>query len=268
MSKICTNCGAQLDDSTLYCTTCGAQMSDATPEVPAAPTAPRAKKQKKLNMGGLMKQLKQLKKNPKMMAIVIAAAAALLILIVALIWDPLFNPWKAGIDNYFKLTIKGTTSAVTKAAPKEVFEYIDDQVGISQDEFKKDAKKYAKDASDSAKETYGDNAKITYKVVKSKKMTKDMISAYGEAMENSYDIDKNSVKQGYVVKIEYEISGKKSFYWGERVVYVVQIQSGIFSSGWYMVEGVDVNDEEPYGTIMAVSALQSTDTFSKKAEYK
>lgn len=259
MSKICMNCGNQLDDNTMFCTNCGAEVSAPAPAPEAAPAAPVEQK-KKLNVGELVAKAK---KDPKILIIACAAAVVILAVIIALLWNPIFNPWKSGLDNYVNLVIEGKASAVTKAAPKEVWEYIDDEAGISKDDFSKDKKDYAKDASEDAKETYGDNVKFSYKVIKSKKMTKKMVEAYGEGLENTYDIDADSVKAGYVVEYEYEISGKTSFTWGEGRAYIVRI-----GTGWYMVSSVDVDEEDPYCSILAVSALQSTETYGEEAEYK
>lgn len=260
MSKICMNCGAQLEENIMFCTNCGAEVAAAAPAPEAAPVAPVEQKKKGLNVGELVEKAK---KDPKILIIAGVAAVAVLAIIVALLWNPIFNPWKSGLDNYVNLAIEGKASAVTKAAPKEVWEYIDDEAGISKEDFSKDKKDYAKDASEDAKETFGDNVKFSYKVVKSKKMTKKMVEAYGDGLENTYDIDADSVKAGYVVEYEYEISGKTSFTWGEGKAYIVKI-----AGGWYMVSSVDVDEEDPYCSILAVSTLMGTETFADEAEYK
>lgn len=252
MSKVCMNCGNQMDDNTMFCTNCGA-------EVPTPVAAPAPQKAPKVDVGEVVKKVK---KNPKMLIIIGAAAVVVLAVIIALLWNPLFNPWKKGMDNYVDLVVHGKANVVTKAAPKEVWEYVDDKAGISKDDVAKDKKDYAKDASEDMKETYGDNVKFTYKVIKSKKMTKEMVEAYGEALDNAYEIDKDSVKAGYVVQYEYEINGKESFDWGEGWAYFVKIDNG-----WYKVSSVDVDEEDPYCSISALSALQNTETFEKEAKY-
>lgn len=255
MSKICTNCGSQLEENSMFCTNCGA----AAPAPEAAPAAPV----EQAPAAPTESLIEKAKKNPKLLIIAGVAAVAVLTILVALLWNPIFNPWRKGIDNYVNLAIEGKASAVTKAAPKDVWEYIDDEAGISKSDFNKDKKDYAKDASEDAKETYGDNVKFRYKVVKSKKMTKKMVEAYGEGLENTYDIDADSVKAGYVVEYEYQIGGKNSFTWGEGMAYVVKIKGN-----WYMVSHVDVDEEDPYCSIMAVRTLMNTETFEKEAEYK
>lgn len=259
MSKICANCGIELADEATVCTACGVEIP-----APAPKAAVSKKRKKKSPVDDLIRKVR---KNPKLLLIPAAAIVLVLAVFIGLLWNPIFNPWRAGMDNYSKLVVQGKSSAVSAAAPKEVWTYIEEQVGISQADFKADAKRYAEDASEEAKETFGDNAKMTYKVIKSKKMTKAMIAAYGEGLENTYDIDKDTVKAGYVVEYEYEIKGKTSFEWGEGKAYIVQIKSNLFTSGWYMVSSVDVNDEAPTCSILAVRALQSTELYSKKAQY-
>lgn len=263
MSKICANCGIELEDEATVCTVCGTEV----PAEEVKPVAPKTRKKR----SPIDRLIRKVKKNPKLLIIPAAAVLLVLVVVVALLWNPIFNPWREGIDNYADLVIEGKASAVTKSAPKEVWEHLEERVGLSKDKFKEDNKRYAEDAAEDAIDTFGDNAKMTYKVVKSKKMTKAMVAAYGKGLENTYDIDKDTVKAGYVVEIKYEIKGKNSFDWGEQKLYIVKISSGlfedIFNPVWYVVSEVNVGNENPSCSILAVQELQATELYNKKAEY-
>lgn len=244
MSKICANCGNPLSDETMFCVNCGTPAPTSAPE--AAPTPAPAKK---INVG---KVLAAVKKDPKLRLIALAAAAVVAILIVIVLVSAVSNPWKSGMNNYINLVYKGKASAVVKAAPNEVWEYIDDEYGVSKDDVKKDNKDYADDIVEDAEDTYGENIKYKYKVVKQKKMTKKMVQSIGDALEENYDIDGDTVKAGYVVQMEYEISGKDAFNWGESTFFFVKIQNK-----WYRVsEG---------GSLLGLSEIMSTETFAKEA---
>lgn len=243
MSKICANCGSEMNDETMFCVNCGAPVPASAPASEAAP-APA----KKVNLGKLVKKVRS---NPKLMLIAGAAALVVVVVLVVALVGLLSNPWKSGMNNYVNLVYKGKASAVVKAAPNGVWEYIDDEYGISKDDIKKDNKKYAEDILEDAEDTYGKNIKYTYKVVKQKKMTKEMVETIADALEENYDIDADTVKSGYVVQLEYDISGKDAFMWSEGMFFFVKIQGN-----WYRVsEG---------GSILALNEIVNTETFSEE----
>lgn len=244
MSKICINCGAEMNDETMFCTACGTPVATEPVAAPEAAPAPA----KKFNFGKL---LAAAKKDPKMRLIAIAAAAVVAIVLIVAIVSACVNPWKRGMKNYVNLVYKGKTSAVVKAAPNDVWEYIDDEYGLSKDDIKKDAKKYAEDIAEDAEDSYGKNIKYSYKVIKQKRMTKKMVESLAEAIEENYDIDANAVKAGYVVQMEYEISGKDAFMWSEGMFFFVKIQGN-----WYRVS--------ESGSFPALNEIVNTETFNEE----
>ena len=162
MSKICTNCGNQMDDATMFCVNCGSPVPTPTPA--PAPEEPEKKETKKVDFAGL---LKGGKKNIAVIAIAVIAVVAIIVVASSL----LANPWKKGLNNYYDL-LEGKTAAVAKNIPNEAYEWIEDEYEVSKKDINGDKKDYAKEISENIKDTYGDNVKYTYKVVKSKKFTK------------------------------------------------------------------------------------------------
>ena len=77
MSKICTNCGNQMDDATMFCVNCG------TPVPTPAPTpAPAGEPAKKVDVAGMVQDVK---KNPKKLITLGAIAAVALIAIIVIV---------------------------------------------------------------------------------------------------------------------------------------------------------------------------------------
>ena len=252
MSKICMNCGNQMDDATMFCVNCG------TP-VPTPAPAPAAEPAKKVDVAGIVKDAK---KNPKKLITLGAIAAVALIAIIVIAVTLLANPWKKGLNNYYDL-LEGKQAAVTKNIPNDAYEWIDDKYEISKKDISGDKKDYADDISEGRKDTYGDNVKYTYKVVKSKKFTKTMKEGLADGIENAYDIDAKKVKAAYIVEIEYDVTGKEAFSWGESTVMIAQI-----GTGWYVVEWNGEEGKEAYTSIEGLDRIIGTETFQKEADKK
>lgn len=249
MSKICANCGNQMDDATMFCVNCGTPVPTPAP----TPAPAKEKKAKKIDVEGL-------KKDPKKLAVVGAIAAVVVIALIVIVVSLFTNPWKKGLNNYFDL-LEGKTGAVTKNIPSDAYDWIDDKFGLEKKDITGDKKDYAEDISEGLKDNYGDNVKYTYKVVKSKKFTKKMLEDLADGIENSYDIDAKKVKAAYVVDIEYDISGKDAFTWGENTVIVAKI-----GSGWYVVGDYGGEGKEAYASLSGLSRITSTETFQKEAD--
>ena len=252
MSKICTNCGNQMDDATMFCVNCGTPVPTPAPE--AAPAEPQPKK---IDVEGVAKDLK---KDPKKMAIlgVIAAIAVIAVIIVAI---SLFaNPFKKGLNNYYDL-LEGKPGAVTKNIPNDAYDWIDDKYGLEKKDITGDKKDYAEDISEYRKDSYGDNVKYKYKVVKSKKFTKKMLEDLADGIENAYDIDAKKVKSAYVVELEYDITGKDAFTWSETTMVVAKI-----GANWYVVDWNGEEGKEAYTSLDGLDAVINTETFQKEAD--
>ncbi len=254
MSKVCTNCGNQMDDATMFCVNCGAPVPTPAP----APAPVKEKKAKKINVDGMAKDLKS---NPKKLAIVGGVVVALIIVIIIAV--SLLKPyigWQSGLTNYYDL-LEGKPGAVTKNIPNDAYDWIDDKYGLEKKDIKSDKKDFAEDISDGRKDTYGDNVNYKFKVVKAKKFTKKMREELAEGIENSYDIDAKKVKAAYMVQYEYDIQGKEAFYWGETMCYVAKI-----GNSWYVVDWNGEEGKDSYASIDGLDAIIGTETFQKAAD--
>lgn len=252
MSKICTNCGNQMDDATMFCVNCGSPVPTPT----ATPAPEKVKKAQPIDIGKLLK-------NPKNI-VILAGIVVALVLVVSVVFS-LASPyigWRSGLTNYFDLQ-EGKTSAVLKNIPKDAYEWFDDKYEMDKKDITSDKKDYAEDVSKENKDTYGDNVKYTFKVVKSKRFTKDMKEGLADGIENYYDIDAKKVKAAYSVQIEYDVSGKEAFDWGETMVTVAKIGNSWYVVSWNGEEGKDAST-----SIRGISAITGTETFQKEASKK
>lgn len=232
--RTCRNCGYQMDTNAAVCDQCGAPM----------PAVRRTTKRKP-------------KKNYRLLVLGGGAAAVLAVVILVIVL--LSNPWKQGLNNYIDLVYKGKASAVVKAGPKEAWAFFDQTYGVSRDDAKAENKSYAADASEHNQDTYGDNVNYTYKVVKKKKYTAKMLRTVAEGLKNEYNIDKDSVKAAYRIKVEYDISGKEAFTWGEESLTIVKIDGS-----WYVIGDMTTQDGQPRCTLAGMEAIYRTATFSEE----
>lgn len=251
MSKICTNCGNQMDDATMFCTNCGA------PVPTTAPTAPAAEPAKKVDVAGMVKDAK---KDPKKLITLGAIAAVALIAVIVIVVSLFANPWKKGLNNYCDL-LEGKKAAVTKNIPAAAYEWLDDEYGVEKKTISSNAKDIAKDLSEDASDEYGEGYKITYKVEKSKRFTKKMRANLADGIENTYDIDAKKVTDAYVVEGTVDISGKDSFEWYETSYIVAKI-----GGQWYVVSSYGGEGKEAYATLAGLSNIVHTETFQDEID--
>jgi len=257
MSKICMNCGNQMDDATMFCVNCGTPVPTPAP-APAAPV--KQKKAAKVDVGGLTKDIKS---NPKKLAILGGIAVALIVVIIIAV--SLIKPyvgWQSALTNYFDLG-EGKAAAVTKNIPKEAYDWIEDKYDLEKKDITSDKKDYAEDISKDAKDRYGDNFKVTFKGEKTKKFKKQMLENLADGIENSYDIDAKKVKAAYKADIKVDISGKEGFAWYEDTVTVVKI-----GGSWYVVDSYGGEGKEAYASLAGLGEIMSTETFQKEASKK
>lgn len=259
MSKICTNCGNEMDDATMFCVNCGTPVSAPVAEPVAKPTPePTPEPEKKTEKACC-------KLDPKKLGILAAAivAAIAVIAIICSIAAPRLG-WQSGLTNYFDLS-EGKAGAVTKNIPREAYEWLEDEYDMTKKDITSDKKDYAEDISESAKEYYGDNFKVKFKVEKSKRFTKKMLERLADGIENSYDIDSKKVKAAYRADVKLDVSGKDGFSWTEDTVTVVKI-----GTKWYVVESFSGEGKDARATLAGLDAIICTESFmdevAKKAD--
>ena len=262
MGKICTNCGAQLDDSTLFCVNCGTPAPAEEPAPETTPeTTPVTETPEAPNPEKKQASLKDLKKDPKKLALLAAAAVgiiAVLVIVISLVKP--YIGWRGAITTYYNL-MEGKSGAVTKVIPADTYEWIEDKTDVTKKDIKKNAKDISKDIKEETEDMFGKKVKATYKVVKSKKYTKQMLEDLADGIENSYDIDAKKVKKAFKVQIEFEVDGRDSFTWGEDMVTVVKI-----GAKWYVVESHSGEGKEARATLGGFNEIFSTETFEDLIE--
>lgn len=140
MSKFCTTCGAQLDDSATFCTSCGAAQQEQPKQAENTAAAGEAGKNSfsgimdKVNVDAVkdslsMENIKGLKTNPnKGTLIALGCIAVVAILIIVLICNLLFGgAYKKPITNMLKGMEKADGSLIVKALPKCEVDYYEEE---------------------------------------------------------------------------------------------------------------------------------------------
>ena len=147
------------------------------------------------------------KENPKNLAI-LGGAVAVLIAVIILLANLLTPGWQRAVENYVDVSFKGKANKIEKLAPKEYWEYLEDE---DEDFDLKDAiEEYEdeyEDMMDDLEDEYGKNIKVKCKIEDKDKLSGKEISKIAEALKEKYDIKKKSVKKGYEVDVELTIKG-------------------------------------------------------------
>ena len=182
MSKLCSSCGASVNDDTSFCPSCGAILT-STASSPVAtepsyyPEEPTATNNKSTLIG-------------------IGVIAVALILVIVLIFSLTGgrSGYKKPLNNYFKGLAKGDWKTFSSALPKEMSEELGDY-----------GDQMMEALSESLEQQFGDNIKITYKIKEKKKLDKDAIKELVNELEE--DDIKFDISQAYQLKLEVTIKG-------------------------------------------------------------
>lgn len=251
MSKVCMNCGNQMDDSTMFCVNCGAPVP--TP-APAAKPA-RASKPAGAGIGAFVK---------KNMKLVIAAAAALVVLVVVLILIFAKAPWEKALAKTMDVALEGKGKTLVDLAPDSYWEWSEEEWSISKDDIKSDGSKYAEEIAEQSQEIYGEKIKVKYEVVKEIKWTDEMVAQAGDALDERYEIDKNTVKAGYTVYMKGTVSGKNYATYSESMAMdFVKIGSKWYPCEFNYAYGEDADgkDREPSCYLVVESLLSESESY-------
>lgn len=176
MSKFCMQCGAQIDDNAEICSSCGSAQANST----NGDTTTALNSSKKSNVP-------------------IIAAVAVVVVVLLLILKVLFGgSYKDPIDNMCKAMETGKGKYLYKCMPKALIEEEYDDMKKSEiiDELDDSAEMLQEYLEDE----YGDDVKISYKVLDKEKVDKDDL----EDIEDDYDF---KVSKGYEVDIKLTIKG-------------------------------------------------------------
>ncbi len=238
MSKICKKCGLSVDVDAKFCTQCGSNEF-VTDEAPAqeAPQqeAPQenyyvpAQEAKKFDFAGLLKNK----------TLIGAVAGALVVVILAIIFIPMiFSGYKKAIDNYLDVSFKGQLKKIEKLAPKEYWEYLEDEEEIDLDEIIDELEEEWEGQEELLEDTYGKRVKATYKVTKKKEVSKKVLKGIAEAIEDEYDIDSKKVKKVYELKVKLTVKGSEDEDTDTSKLNVAKI-----GGSWYIINYYESGDE-------------------------
>lgn len=211
--KFCEKCGAQVEDNNAFCLACGAKMDDAANTADnAGDAAAPLDTQKLIKIG------------------VIAVAAILVIVIISSLFG---GGYKGAAKKWVKANLQGKTGVVKSLAPKDIWEYYDDELKVDVDDVKDAVEDSHDDSLDEWEDEYGKNPKVSYKVESSKKLDKRDVKKINKALEERYDIDDNLVKAAYRVEIDVKIKGKDDYYSNDTFITVVKIKGKWYPISYY-----------------------------------
>lgn len=191
MSKFCGKCGAELPDEAMFCNVCGENFT-VTPEEPVAVNGGNA----------LVNKVMEYKKYFVPGAIALVA----IILVIVLISSLAGSGYKRAAKNYINGTLKGKYSAYEKMYPKEVWDYMEENVSediLDEDYFEDNYE----DMIDYLEEEYGKDIKISYKITDKDKLDEDDLKDLRDSLKDTYDMAKKDVTAAYELELEVTVKG-------------------------------------------------------------
>ena len=218
MSKFCFNCGTQLGDADMFCQNCGAKQNQA-PQTPHTEPTPKPASKLPFNLS-------------KNSLIGIGGVLAVILVVVIIISSLTSSSYKDPIDLMVDVTMRGKIEKLEKLAPKDYWEYYEEEYEMSVKDIIKEYKEndYLDEMMESLEEMYGKNIKISYKITDKEKLDKDELDQIKDGLKENYGIAKKSVKKGYELEVEMTIKGKEDKDTDDEEVIVVQI-----GKKWYVV---------------------------------
>ena len=214
MSKICQNCGAELEADEVFCSNCGTKIEEEV-----APVKAKSKKKVLVTIG-------------------IIAVAVLLVAAV------LFSFFAGGIkrvaaQKFMNAYMKGRVGPIETLAPEEYWDIIADEYDIDADDVKDDWKDDWKDnyedqvESDYFEEAYGKDGKMTFRYQDIKEATKDELKSVRDTLNRRYEIDEKDIDELYVV--DYTVTSKGD---EDRDVETLEIYVVNIDGKWYRYSDV------------------------------
>ena len=210
MAKFCGQCGAQLNDNATFCTQCGATIAPQQPaQQTASPMANLQQAAKNIDMNAIkdavsVENIKNLKNKPNKLTIAVLAVLLVLVILVVVILCMIFGggSWKTPINNVMDVLNDGDGKAYEELMPpyyKDMADALDGIIDISDEDFDEEAEKQR----DRLTKKYGDDAEISYEVVKKTEVDSDVASILSSKKAKKYKLTK-----AYKVKIKYTIEGE------------------------------------------------------------
>ncbi len=262
MARFCTKCGAPLNEQSAFCTTCGAPNVPVAPEaapIPAAPvvqnvppvqqntvpvSAPVAPKSSNF-FTDLWDKVQKFcvnfiemgKKDPKVFIVPGAILVGVIVLIVVLSLVLGGGGYKSVLNDYCDL-LEGNAAKIEKMAPKEYWEWYEDEYDDSVDDLIDEFEEYYEDdIIDMLEDELGDNIKVSYEIKKEKELKDKVLEGIAEGLDDQYDIDAK-VTKGYDLKIKMTIEGSDDDESSTLELSVVKI-----NGKWYLINYYEYDDE-------------------------
>ena len=229
MSKFCPNCGAMLDDSTVFCSSCGTQVESQPQPQPeynqynqyndfgyqpgpsfTPPPSPAPKKKHfeiKLNL--------KIKKKP----FIIGASVFVAVLAIILVYCLVFTP-AAVARSYVNAMINGNGNQAANALPSFFFEDKDDK-----EDFIDDFEDYYEP---------DDDEKVSIKDVVTKKLSEDEQDALEDRLEyfeeylDDFDADDINVKSAKKVYVFVVVTDEEGDTYSNVLSYYVVSYKGLW----------------------------------------
>ncbi len=188
-----------------------------------------------------MNFLKNLVKKPLALVGGVIAIVVIIAIIVALVNNAALAPLK----NSDAVLLKGKADKIKKLAPKEYWDWMEEETGKSVDDLIEAYEENLDDQMDSLEERYGKNIKTSYKITKRVNMPKGMVKKIAESLNDKYDIKESSVNAACLITYDKTTKGSE---WvscsTDREVALVQI-----GMSWYQFDYAPADDGEISATL-------------------
>ncbi len=216
--KFCTNCGAKLEDMSVFCPNCGNRVAAPAPVAEPAPAPvvepapmpafePAPAPVFEPTPAPVVEPPKKKKsKAPLILGIV---AGVLVVAIVAVIVLSSFVT--APIKTYLEVELAGNFDKIEELAPAAYWDHLEDKYkGFSLDDAIKQYKEKEeyKSQLELAEEVWGDKFRFSAVITKYTPMPKGMVEDLGEYLDDEYGIDADSVKRGCYITVEGTLKGE------------------------------------------------------------
>lgn len=247
MSKICSNCGSAMPDNSAFCTQCGTPLAaEAAPKAaPEAKTADILEKGKAaaVDLANRVKSIdvnevaQKAKSNPIKLIIPAVAVVAVVVLLIVLLGGG--ASYTKAIDNLIEVFFEGKIEKLESLAPAAYWEYMEDEWDMDLDDLSDELEDALEDMMDMYEDEYGDNIKVTYEVAKEKELSEKKVGKIADALEDTYDIDADSVTAVYDLDVELTISGDED----EDDDDEVEMSAVKIDGKWYLISYYEYDNE-------------------------
>jgi hypothetical protein len=170
--------------------------------------------------------------------VIVAIVAAVAVLAVCLLSAFGVIGYKKAVKNYVDVEYKYVVSKskIESLAPKEYWEYYEDEYDEDLDDVVDEYEDYADEKIEYLDDEFGDDWRVTYKIEDKEKISDSKLKKIARALHDDYDIKKSSVKKGFDIELELEIKGSEDDDDGDDDIAVLKID-GKWYPVYYEIDG-------------------------------